>query len=75
MMTKICARIWRKWCFARRLLNSTEVICRDSANRCAASGAGVSPVRMLVLDRASGIEDTLRNTESAEVGLSGRASR
>ena len=75
MITKICARIWRKWCFARRLLNSTEIICRYSGNRCAVSGAGVSPITILVPDRASGIEDTLRHTESAEVGLPGRAAR
>jgi len=75
MTTKICANIWRKWHFARHLLNSTEVIRRDSGNRCAASGARVSPITMLVLDRASGIEDTLRHTESAEVGLPRRAAR
>jgi len=75
MVTKICAGIRRDSCFDRRLLNSTKVICRDSGNRCAASGAGVSPITILVPDRASGIEDTLRHTESAEVGLPGRAAR
>ena len=75
MTTKICARIWREWCFARHFLNSTKVICVDSGNRCAASCAGVSLITMLVLDGASGIEDTLRHTQDAEVGLPGRAAR
>src|SRR5215831_7673331 len=61
--------------FARHFLNSTKVICVDSGNRCAASCAGVSLITMLVLDGASGIEDTLRHTQDAEVGLPGRAAR
>jgi hypothetical protein len=76
MATKICARIWREPCFVRRLSNSTEVMCRDSGNRCAASRAGVSLTAMLVPDRPGCIEDTLlRHTQGAEVGLPRRAVR
>jgi hypothetical protein len=72
MATTICAKIRRQWCLSSCPLNSAEVICRDSGNRCAASGAGVSLITKLL---PAGIEDPLCHTQGAGMGLPGRAAR
>jgi hypothetical protein len=72
MATNICAMIWRERRFPDCPLNSAKVICRDSGNRCAVFGAGVSLITKLL---PGGIEDTLYQTHGAAVGLPGRAVR